>query len=164
MNFSRITFACALALFTGCGNANRDDQSNSDTAATFNTVSDVPDGGEAAISDYSKTLPLDKIKLPAGFQIDVWAEVENARSMALSPSGVVYVGNKDKDKVYAVKDTNGDNKADKKWTVASDLNMPNGVAFRDGDLFIAEVSRISKIEDVESKLANPPAPTRKSVV
>ena len=41
--------------------------------------------------------------------------------MAVSPSGIVYVGNKDKDKVYAVKDTNGDKKADKKWVIASGL-------------------------------------------
>ena len=70
------------------------------------------------LTDYAKTLPLDKIKLPAGFTIDVYAEVENARSMALSPSGVLYVGNKDKGNVYAVKDTDGDFKADKKWVLA----------------------------------------------
>src|SRR5690606_22045202 len=103
-------------------------------------------------------LPLDRVKLPKGFTIDVWAEVPNARSMALSPSGIVYVGNRDGDKVYALKDTNGDNKADKKWVVASGLKMPNGVAFRDGDLYIAEVSRISKIAGIESSLDNPPKP------
>ena len=65
--------------------------------------------------------------------------------MALSPSGVLYVGNKDKGNVYAVKDTDGDFKADKKWVLASGLNMPNGVAFKDGDLYIAEISKISKI-------------------
>jgi glucose/arabinose dehydrogenase len=57
-----------------------------------------------------------------------------------------------------VKDTDGDFKADKKWVLATGLNMPNGVAFKDGDLYIAEVSRISKIPGVESKLANPPKP------
>lgn len=105
-----------------------------------------------------KKLPLEKIKLPAGFSISVFAEVDNARSMAISPSGTVFVGNRNEDKVYAVKDTNGDNVADKKWIVASGLKMPNGVAFRDGDLYIAEVSRISKIEDVEAHLDNPPQP------
>ena len=77
-----------------------------------------------AITEYSQSLPLNTIKLPTGFKIDVFAEVPDARSMAVSPSGTVYVGNKDKDKVYAVKDTNGDNKADKKWVIASGLNMP----------------------------------------
>jgi len=115
------------------------------------------DNSEAALSEYSESLPLNTIKLPAGFKIEVFAEVQDARSMALSPSGIVYVGNKDKDKVYAVKDTNGDYKADKKWVVASGLNMPNGVAFQGGDLYIAEVSRISKLVGIESKLDNPPA-------
>ena len=148
-----------LAFIIACGNVNRDDQLSSDATSTFASSKDEDSGGEPALTDYVKTLPLDKIKLPAGFKIDVYAEVEDARSMAVSPSGVVYVGNKDKDKVYAIKDTNGDYKADKKWVIASGLNMPNGVAFRDGDLYIAEVSRISKIEDVESKLDSPPKPT-----
>src|SRR5690348_13132998 len=69
------------------------------------------DGGMAALTDYHKSLPLDKIKLPSGFKIEVFAEVENARSLAISPSGVVYVGNRNEDKVYAVKDTDGDFKA-----------------------------------------------------
>lgn len=147
-----------LALILACSNTNNSETTNSDSTSTTTESSDIA-GGEAALSDYAKTLPLDKIKLPEGFVIDVYAEVENARSMAISPSGVVYVGNKDKDKVYAIKDTNGDFKADKRWVVASGLNMPNGVAFKDGDLYIAEVSKISKIAGVESKLAEPPKPT-----
>lgn len=117
------------------------------------------DKSEPAVTEYSQTLPLNTIKLPPGFKIEVFAEVQDARSMAMSPSGILYVGNKDKNNVYAVKDTNGDFKADKKWVVAKDLNMPNGVAFSDGDLYIAEVSRISKLVGIESKLDNPPLPT-----
>ena len=111
-----------------------------------------------AITEYSQSLPLNTIKLPKGFKIEVFAEVPDARSMAVSPSGIVYVGNKDKDKVYALQDTNGDNKADKRWVLASGLNMPNGVAFHEGDLYVAEVSRILKFQDIESKLENPPSP------
>lgn len=116
------------------------------------------DGSVVALTKYSKTLPLEKIKLPAGFKIEVFAEVDNARSMAMSPSGVLYIGNRNGDKVYAVKDTDGDFKADKKWVIASGLNMPNGVAFKDGDLYVAEISRILKYNGIESKLANPPVP------
>ena len=157
MNTLKSILVFTLALLLACSNTKRPENSNADSTST--SVETEGTGGEAALTEYSKTLPLDKIKLPAGFTIDVFAEVENARSMALSPSGVVYVGNKDKDKVYAVKDTDGDFKADKKWVLATGLNMPNGVAFKDGDLYIAEVSRISKIPGVESKFANPPAPT-----
>ncbi|HZB12292.1 MAG TPA: sorbosone dehydrogenase family protein [Chryseolinea sp.] len=162
MNTIKYFPAFMLALMLSCSNPNSPENSNADSTATAdnnNSNNNEPAGGEAALTDYAKSLPLDKIKLPAGFTIDVYAEVENARSMALSPSGVVYVGNKDKDKVYAVKDTDGDFKADKKWVLATGLNMPNGVAFKDGDLYIAEVSRISKIPGVESKLQNPPSPT-----
>lgn len=98
------------------------------------------------------------IKLPPGFSVSIFAEVENARSLALSPSGIVYVGNRNEDKVYAVQDTDGDFVADKKWVLDSGLNMPNGVAFRDGDLYVAEVSRILKYEGIESKLDNPGEP------
>lgn len=112
----------------------------------------IPEGGEAAISDYSKTLPLDKIKMPEGFAIEVFAEVNNARSMAMSAEGTLYVGNRNGDKVYAVKDTDGDNKADKRWVIATGLNMPNGVAVNDGDLYVAEVSRITKYANIEANL------------
>lgn len=106
----------------------------------------------------SADLPLNLIKLPKGFSIAIYAEVPDARSMALSPSGTLFVGNRDEDKVYAVQDTDGDFKADKVYVVARDLNMPNGVAFKDGDLYIAEKSRISKISKVEVNLSAPPKP------
>jgi glucose/arabinose dehydrogenase len=114
--------------------------------------------GDSAITEYAKTLPLDKIKLPEGFSISVYAEVNDARSMALSPSGVIYVGNKDGDKVYAIKDTDNDFVADKRWVLASGLNMPNGVAFKDGDLYVAEVSKILKFPKIEADLSNPSEP------
>ncbi len=116
------------------------------------------DGASAAITEASAKLPLSSIKMPAGFSIAVYAEVEDARSMAMSPNGTLFVGNKAEDKVYAVRDTDGDKVADKKWVLASGLNMPNGVAFRDGALYIAEVNRILKLENIESKLSNPGKP------
>ena len=107
----------------------------------------------------SSSLPLDQINLPEGFKIDIYAEdVTNARSMSLSPSGTLFVGTRSDGRVYALRDSDGDNKIDKKYTLLEGGNMPNGVAFRDGDLYIAEVNRILKIEDVESKLANPGDP------
>src|SRR3954471_10609381 len=73
------------------------------------------DGSVPAITNKSATVPLDKIKLPSGFSISVYAEVEGARSMVMSPSGTLFVGTKGEGKVYAVKDINGDHVADKKW-------------------------------------------------
>ncbi len=115
----------------------------------------MPSDAMPAITEASASLPLDLIKLPKGFSISVYAEVEDARSMALSPSGTLFIGNRSEDKVYAVKDTDGDFKADKKWVIASGLNMPNGVAFRNGDLYVAEVNQIHKFAGIEAKLDNP---------
>lgn len=110
---------------------------------------------EVVVSD----LPLDQIVLPKGFTIDVYAdEVENARSLALASTGTLYVGTRSKGSVYALQDTDGDNKIDKKYILLENGNMPNGVAYRDGDLYIAEVNRILKFEDIESKLDNPGEP------
>ena len=99
------------------------------------------------------------ISLPEGFNISVYAEdIENARSMCYSPNGTLYVGTRGLGSVYALRDTDGDNKIDQKYTLIEDANMPNGVAYRDGDLYIAEVSRIIKLSDIENNLSNPPTP------
>lgn len=99
---------------------------------------------------------LSGIKLPPGFKIEIYADnLKNARSMDLSPSGVLYVSSKDVGNLYAVKDSDGDFRADKSWTLATGLTMPNGVAYRDGDLYLAEISRIWKFPAIESQLDKP---------
>ena len=103
-------------------------------------------------------LRLDKIKLQPGFKIEVYAgNVPGARSMTLSPSGILFVGTRNGE-VYAVVDKNRDNKADEVITIAQGLNMPNGVAFRDNSLYVAEVSRVLRFDNIESRLKNPPRP------
>ena len=95
----------------------------------------------------SSDLPLDRIKLPEGFKIELYAEgVKNARSMALSPNGTLFVGTRSKGDVYAVQDLDGDYKADKVYTIAKGLKLPNGVAFRNGSLYVAEVNRILRYD------------------
>jgi glucose/arabinose dehydrogenase len=104
-------------------------------------------------------LQLDKIKLPEGFRIDVYADnVDDARSMALSPNGTLFVGSRSAGKVYAVLDKDGNNRAEEVIAIASGLNLPNGVAFRDGDLYVAEATRILRYDDIESHLNDPPEP------
>jgi len=115
-----------------------------------------PLGQKISISDAKADVQLDKLKLPEGFSIDVWAaEVPNARSMAVSESGIVFVGNRQENNVYALVDENGDGKADSKYVLANDLRMPNGVAVKDGDLYVAEVSRILRFKDIENNLTKP---------
>ena len=101
---------------------------------------------------------LEGLNLPEGFYINVYAEVSNARSMALTPAGTLFVGNRSEDKVYAVVDSNGDKKGDKIYIIDEDLNVPNGVAFKDGDLYVAEINRILKYENIEDNLESPPNP------
>lgn len=104
-------------------------------------------------------LPLDQIKLPPGFSISIYASgVSNARSMALGPNGTLFVGTRKAGNVYAVVDRNHDNTADEVITLARGLNMPNGVAFRDGALYVAEVNRIQRYDDIEAQLKHPPKP------
>ncbi|MBN9586211.1 MAG: sorbosone dehydrogenase family protein [Afipia sp.] len=102
-------------------------------------------------------LPTAKLKLPPGFNIEVYASgMANARSVRVGDKGTVFVGSRLVDKVYAV--TNKDGKRAVK-VLASGLYRPNGLAYYNGTLYIAELSKISKIENVEDKLDNPPKPT-----
>jgi glucose/arabinose dehydrogenase len=104
-------------------------------------------------------LPLDRIKMPPGFSIAVFSDqVPGARSMARSPKGILYVGTRGAGKVYALVDRNGDGRADEVHTVASGLNTPNGVAWKDGALYVAEISRILRFDGIDDRLKNPPKP------
>jgi glucose/arabinose dehydrogenase len=102
---------------------------------------------------------LGNIGLPPGFKIAVYADgVENARSLARGPKGTLFVGTRSAGKVYAVVDDNGDQRADRVFTIAEGLTMPNGVAVRDGALYVAEVSRVLRFDGIEDRLENPPEP------
>ena len=106
------------------------------------------------------TRELNRIKLPPGFSIEAYAtDVKSARSMAVSPGGVVYVGSRVLGgDVTALVDTNRDGKADAKYVVAKDLYGPMGMAYKDGDLYIGLVKGVVKLKDIDSHLANPPKP------
>ena len=109
------------------------------------------------------TVPLDKIKLPPGFSISVYASgVRNAREMALGSNGTLFVGSREAGNVYAVVDRKKDNRAGDVIKdvikIAGGLKMPSGVAFRDGSLYVAEISRVIRFDGIESNLQNPPKP------
>lgn len=104
-------------------------------------------------------LPLDRIQLPAGFAIDVFSEeVPGARSLARSPKGIIYVGTRREGRVYALVDREGDGRADQVFTVARGLTQPNGVAWRDGSLYVAEISRVLRFDGIDERLSDPPEP------
>lgn len=98
--------------------------------------------------------PLAHLTVPAGFHVAVYNDaVPNAREMALGAKGTLFVGSNDAGKVYALSDDGR-----KVRVIASGLELPVGVAFHDGDLYVSAVSRILKFPDVEDHLDNPPPP------
>jgi glucose/arabinose dehydrogenase len=116
-------------------------------------------GGFVGIKTASaKSLPLHKLNLPDGFSIEVFAEVDNARQMVRSEAGVIYVGSRRAGNLYAVIDSNGDYQADKVITIDTDLNLPSGLAMRNGDLYVGAVDRILKYASIDEHLDNPPEP------
>jgi glucose/arabinose dehydrogenase len=114
--------------------------------------------GQAPASG-NQELRLDLIQLPPGFQINVYARgVSGARSMTRGSEGTLFVGSRGDGAVYAVLDRDGDQQAEEVLTLVTELNTPNGVAFRDGDLYVAETHRVWRYRDIESHLRSPPQP------
>lgn len=106
-------------------------------------------------------LQFDKLRLPPGFHIAVLTDaVPNARQMALGRyadgRGVLYVGSMGVGNVYAVELDQGRAKA--VHIIASGLPMPVGVAYRDGRLYVSAVSRILRLDGIDDRLSDPPAP------
>ncbi len=106
-------------------------------------------------------LPLELIRLPAGFSIALWARVDNAREMALgqvgAQGGTLFVGSMGAGKVHAVR-FDGAYQVQGVRTIASDLQLPAGVAYRQGSLYVSAVDRILRLDGIEHRLDDPPAP------
>ena len=97
-------------------------------------------------------IPINKIKVPQGFKVELWAHgINNARVMVWGEKGTLFVSSRVAGNVYAVTDQGGQRTTK---VIAKGLNLPNGIAFKDGTLYIAEVHRITKIEGVEGKLGS----------
>ena len=119
-------------------------------SSTLHPIAPILTGRQAS------ELPVDKLKVPAGFKVEVWAEgIPEARSLALGDKGTVFVSNRNLKDVYAITDQGGKRTAAK---VLKGLNSPNGVAFANGTLYVAERHRITAYEGIEDKLANPGEP------
>ena len=105
-------------------------------------------------------LPLERIKLPPGFAIELWARVENARQLTLGRhdgnGGTLFVGSMHAGKVHALR-FGADYRVQGVSVVASGLQRPVGVAYRQGSLYVSTVSRILRYDDIERHLDDPPA-------
>ncbi len=93
------------------------------------------------------------------FSIEIYAQdVENARQMALGDGGTVFVGSRKAGKLWALTDADGDQRAETVRLIDKGLNMPSGIAFRDGALYVGAVDRILRYDNIEAQLDNPPEP------
>ena len=98
-------------------------------------------------------LPVNKLTVPDGFKIEVWVDgVPEARSLALGDKGTVFVSNRNLSNVYAIVDNGGKREVK---TLLKGMKSPNGIVFDKGTLYVAERNRITRYDDVESKLDNP---------
>ena len=100
-----------------------------------------------------------QLHLPAGFSISIYADnVPNARSLALGDNGIVFVGSGREGKVYALQDKDQDGIAEQRYIIAENLTMPNGVAYKNDSLYVAEISRIIRFDHITQQLAHPLKP------
>ena len=101
-------------------------------------------------------IPTASLKVPPGFKAELWASgMPNSRSMTVGKKGTVFVGTRFTGNVYAITD-HGDRREVR--VLAKGLYRPNGVAFKDGSLYVAELSRIIRYDNIEENLDHPPAP------
>ncbi len=101
-------------------------------------------------------IPVDKIKLPAGFKAEVWSHGHpGARTMVQGAKGTIFMGSRVIGRVYAI--TEKDGKREVK-TMLTGLTQPNGLAFKDGSLYVFAINKVLRFDNIEDKLDNPGTP------
>ena len=104
----------------------------------------------------AEKIPVDKIKVPPGFKVELYASgISNARAMSLGSKGTLFVSSRPVGNVYALVDKGGKREVK---VIAKGLDIPNGVAFKDGSLYVAAQNRILRYDGIEDKLDNPGEP------
>jgi glucose/arabinose dehydrogenase len=101
-------------------------------------------------------LPLDKIKLPPGFKAEVWSSGHpGGRTMVMGTKGTMFMGTRVIGRVYAITEKNG--KREPK-VLLQGLTQPNGLAFKDGSLYVFAINKVFRYDNIEDKLDNPGDP------
>ena len=108
----------------------------------------------------AREIDLGKINVPEGFKVSLYHDmVPAARSLSMGDKGTLFVSTRSGGgRIYAVVDKDKDGVAEEKYTIAQKLNSPNGIVFKDGSLYVAEISRITRYDDIEDNLENVPEP------
>jgi len=97
---------------------------------------------------------LDDVQLPPGFSIEEYADVPNARSLAIGDKGTLFVSNRKGRSVYAVVE-NSDGST-RTIELLDGMKTPNGIAFHKGDLYVAEIGQVFRYANIEDNLDNVP--------
>jgi glucose/arabinose dehydrogenase len=98
-------------------------------------------------------IPLDKIKVPAGFKVEVWAHgMPGVRMMARGDKGTIFGGTRAIGKVYAITDKGGQRTHK---VIAEGLKQPNGLAFKNGTLYVITVDKALRFDKIEDNLDSP---------
>lgn len=143
--YNLIVISAALLFCTSCKQEVKTEQDNEEPLVQYNEAASV--------------LPLERLNLPEGFKIEVYADsIDGARSMAMGDDGTLFVGTRNENTVYAIQDSDKDFRADKVIVLDTSLSVPNGVAFRNGSLYVAEVNRLLRYDNIESQLDSLPEP------
>jgi glucose/arabinose dehydrogenase len=102
-------------------------------------------------------LPLDKLKLPAGFKADIWSSGHpGGRTMVEGPKGTIFMGTRLLGRVYAITEKDGKREV---RTLLTGLTQPSGLAVKDGALYVLAINKVLRFDDIENKLDNPGAGT-----
>lgn len=120
-------------------------------------------GLQSASSAATAAAPdISRLALPPGFNIEVLTSaVPNARQMALSEGGVLYVGSRRAGDVYAItgwEDKAGDPAQINVRVIASGLTMPSGLAYKDGSLYVGALNKILRYDNIDDRLDLPGEP------
>jgi len=100
---------------------------------------------------------LKSVKLPPGFKIEVYASgLPEARQMAWGDNGTLFVGSYNATNVYAVTDEGGKKTVK---TILKGLNMPTGLAFQNGALYVIAIDKLLRYDNAEANLDHMPKPT-----
>ena len=101
-------------------------------------------------------LPLDKIKLPAGFKAEIWSSGHpGARTMVMGDKGTMFMGTRTIGRVYAISEKGGKREVK---TLLQGLTQPNGLAFKNGSLYVFAINKVFRYDNIEDKLDNPGTP------
>jgi len=123
----------------------------SDPKASQQDVNLKPHATPPTVTPVDK-LPVDKLKLPAGFKAEVWSHGHpGARTMVMGPKGTVFMGTRQIGRVYAI--TNKDGKREAK-VLLQGLTQPNGLAVRDGALYVLAINKVLRFDNIEDRLDN----------